>query len=93
METPQIGYEDRQVPMHSVTLFLASGHTSLRVAEAWRLTTVTKRTRRTRPSGELSATNKKISEFLTTTEALALWAATEQSVERLSEVAKIVQQS
>lgn len=72
METMQVNYEDRQVPMHSVTQFQASGHTSFRVVEPWRVTSVTKRARRTRPSGEFLATNKKISEFLTTTEALAL---------------------
>lgn len=77
----------------SVTEFRASGHTSFRVVEPWRVTSVSKRARRTRPSGEFLATNKKISVFLTTTEALALQAATEQSVERLSEVAKTVQQS
>lgn len=31
-------YEDRQVPTHSVTQFYASGHTSFRVVEPWRVT-------------------------------------------------------
>lgn len=31
-------YEDRQVPTHSITQFYASGHTSFRVVEPWRVT-------------------------------------------------------
>lgn len=52
--------------MHSVTQSHAFGHNSFRMAEPWRATSVTKGTRRTRPSGDFffKATNKQTNKNL-----------------------------